>query len=281
MRHTDQHRSLPYLVSIVLSLTLFHTTLGWTQTPIKLHRDGDVLYGMISTQFEQKKALALLLHDSLGSMHDQQVLMWAEKLEQADIAVLRINLRLNDPDRTGLAPCQDTHKHHHLDALPQLQRWIQWLTQQGVRHIYLGGIGRGANQVTRLATTQQPKLIAGLLLINPLRWNLDQQADRYKQQHNQALFPQLGRIIKLNMDGKHKHLVQNIGFFHCQQASVQASSFFSYYNDDSRLDTYALLKQLTQPVWQTLNRVPTQADTKHLHDFLNERLMQTVPLTKP
>lgn len=191
---------------------------------------------------EQKQEAVLLLHGTMA--HKDMEIMQAlqDGLADNEISSLAITLSLGQSKRSGMFSCAKKQTHLYTDALVELAAWVNWLKQQGINRIWLLGHSRGANQATAYALTHAQQ-IAGLILVAPPVLSPVQLSEKYQQNFAKSL-PAV--INEAEMD-EHNGELSETGFLHCQEATVSAASFLSYYRD-ARPNTVAMLEKLEMPV---------------------------------
>nr|CRH07852.1 Exported protein of unknown function [Candidatus Magnetococcus massalia] len=257
-----------------LTLLLFSPPLqAQTAQAVTTHRyDGLALGGMQYGKLSAERPVILLIHDTMSHMHDPALKPWIALFKQLNATLLTINLSYNQAHRQGPLPCDITHTHRHGDALVEIPAWLAWLRRAGVQKVFLAGQGRGANQVAWYASESYEKIMAGLLLIDPMESNFEQTTDGYKARFGTPLQPLLGHMIQMNMHQMENMAQSDIGFLTCDKVSVTPASFFSYYNDDARQSTAFILTQMRMPHWIAAHNRPYKSSLSEIEKLLNEHV---------
>lgn len=211
--------------------------------PVSLEANGLSLNADWEATGESPQEVVLLLHGTMA--HKDMEIMQAlqNSLQENDIRTLAISLSLGIDKREGMLSCKTIHRHKHNDAGAELNLWIEWLQQQGVGKIWLLGHSRGGNQVASFGLNH-PDKIAGLILIAPPSLESESVAKSYRQRFSQPLEAVLAQAQQITESNA---VLANVGFLHCDQATVTSQSFLSYYRY-ANLDTARMLKKIEMPV---------------------------------
>ena len=190
--------------------------------------------------------VTLLIHDTLGSADDREVLTLQQALLTAGRGSLAITLSLAVNDRRGRFECARPHLHRHEDGPREIAAWVQWLRQRGARRVHLLGLGRGANQAAWYLTgeVEAAGLLGGgsLLLVRPPIYQRAQAAADFSRAYGYAPEPLLRHAQRLVQQDRPRELVFRVDFLHCRDTAVAAGTLLSYYGDDLRRHTPALLE---------------------------------------
>ncbi|MFP4611748.1 MAG: alpha/beta hydrolase [Thiohalophilus sp.] len=192
--------------------------------------------------------VVLMVHGTLA--HGQMEIMKGLQnvFKEYGINSLSINLSLGQDDRTGMYDCDSTHRHKHTDALAEIDLWLNWLKDQGADNITLLGHSRGGNQAAWFAAENDDPQLRRVTLIAPQMWDIDYERKNYQERYDTELQPVFDKAKKLVEQGKGDTLLKETDFIYCEDTTVSAESFVSYYKDDERKDTPGLLKQIDKPV---------------------------------
>ncbi|MDP5054059.1 MAG: alpha/beta hydrolase [Congregibacter sp.] len=193
--------------------------------------------------------VALILHGTL-SHRDTEIIQSLETLlGDEGVSTLAINLSLGIDSRAQGLPCDSLHRHRESDASIELARWSRWLTREGVQKITAIGHSRGANQIARYVHDSADPLMARLVLIAPPQWSREKAEQAYAQLHGRSLPDLLADANRLAAaDNEDTPMPGKLGLLYCENTRATASSFLSYYSEDSLRDTPTLLAQLSLPV---------------------------------
>ena len=190
----------------------------------------------------------LLLHGTL-SHSDTEIIQSLEALfSENGRSTLAINLSLGVDGRDTALYCDGTHRHRELDALDELQRWANWLVDQGVSDITLLGHSRGANQMARFARERSNTAVKRMILVAPPRWSRDAMYRGYAERYDAPLDAILAQAQQQVAEGRGNELLPNpVGFLYCGNTRATAEAFMSYYRDDPLRDTPTLLSEVELP----------------------------------
>ncbi len=161
---------------------------------------------------------------------------------------IAINLSLGIDNRHGMYDCAVPHTHKHEDAVAEIGAWLHWLKKKGVKKVILMGHSRGGNQIARFASEQDDPAIKGVILIAPQTWDEDSLSINYRQRYKKELQPILKKAGDLVDAGKGGTMLTHTDFLYCENASVTAEAFASYYAHDKKMDTPFLLPSIKKPV---------------------------------
>ncbi|BAZ95186.1 alpha/beta hydrolase fold protein [Thiohalobacter thiocyanaticus] len=161
---------------------------------------------------------------------------------------LAINLGLGIDDRHGMYDCAQTHTHRHTDALDEIGLWLDWLREQGAGRVTLLGHSRGGNQTAWYAAERDMSDVNAVVLIAPMLWDEEYDRKEYKDRYEVELQPLLDRARGLVEDGKSGTLMESVDFLYCENTTVSAGAFLSYYAPDPRRDTAHLVPEIEAPV---------------------------------
>ncbi len=214
--------------------------------PVSIEHRGIKLNAEFSKADEKSVAdpAILLLHGS-GAHHKMETISGIQQaLLEHGYSVLAISLSLGVSDRHGMMACDEVHNHLHTDAFDEIDAWLGFLRQSGVRRIILMGHSRGGNQIAWYAREGGVKEIAGIVLLAPATWSKSRAAMRYKERFGQSLDELIERARKTAPESR----LKDIPFLACPATTVTARSFLGYYEDEPRRDTPSLLSALEMPV---------------------------------
>ncbi len=187
--------------------------------------------------------IVLMLHGTLAHGRMEIMAGLQNALNEREINTLSINLSLGQNDRKGMYDCKSLHKHLHEDALDEIDAWLDWLEQEGVKKITLLGHSRGGAQIAWFAAERMRDNIKKVVLMAPMTWDAGYTAESYKKRYGTDLAPLLEKAK--SMGGQ---IMKPVDFIYCPKTQVKAASFVSYYRDDPRKDTPFLLPKIKPPV---------------------------------
>ena len=191
--------------------------------------------------------IILMTHGTLGHGKMEIIATLQNQFADNEVSSLAITLGLNQNNRSGMYDCNTPHSHKHTDAITEIDLWMNWLKQQGNTNVVLLGHSRGGNQTAWYAAEHDSPMIKKIILIAPQTWNINEIKANYLKTYNKDLTAILSKAESLVKQGKSKAQLKHTDFIYCKATSVNAESFVSYYKDDQRMDTPALINQLSKP----------------------------------
>lgn len=148
---------------------------------------------------------------------------------------LAINYSLNVNDRHGVFDCMTPHRHLREATLEEIDFWVSWLKQQGVKKIVLAGHSAGANEVAMYNGLYHDPVITRVILIAPSTTDHASNTPAgYRTRFNKDLSVVVARAQKLIDAGKGDEIMEHTDFLYCSGAPVSAASFISYYGNAVR-----------------------------------------------
>lgn len=193
--------------------------------------------------------MALITHGTLFHNKSEMMVALQDLLLEKGISTLAINLGLGIDNR-GPAPydCAVPHTHKHADAIDEINSWAQWLKSQGVTGLSVIGHSRGGSQTALFAAEHDSDLIKSVALIAPMTWDSQKEIKGYKTRYKKDLPPLLEKARTMAASGEGGKQIKPLDFIYCEQSSASADSLLSYYEDDMRKDTTAMLNKVGKPV---------------------------------
>lgn len=169
-------------------------------------------------------------------------------LKQKGFNSLAINLSLGINNRHGLYDCSQPSTHLHTDAVGEIGAWMKWLGEHGAKSVVLLGHSRGGNQVALYASLRDEPLLRAVVMLAPMASSPGDDDRDYQRRFGRPLAPVLARAESLTRSGQGKVLLEHVPFlFICNDTSVTADSFVSYYAPDARRNTPSLMARLRKP----------------------------------
>lgn len=240
--HTLWHASILCLIALVLSPA--------QAEEVKLEDDGLTLNAELELAPGKELADGVILmthgtlaHARMGIMRGLQ-----NVFKEYGYNTLAINLSLGIDDRHGMYDCQQTHTHRHIDALDEIGLWLGWLREQGAGEITLLGHSRGGNQTAWYAAERDMSDVNAVVLVAPMLWDKEYDRKEYKDRYEVELQPLLDRARGLVEDDRSDTLMESVDFLYCENTTVSAGTFLSYYEPDPRRDTAHLVPKIEAPV---------------------------------
>jgi pimeloyl-ACP methyl ester carboxylesterase len=192
--------------------------------------------------------VVLLTHGTLAHGGMEMIKGLQSMLTERGFSSLAINLSLGLDDRRGMYDCATPHRHRHTDAVDEIGAWLDWLKGQGVEKVAILGHSRGGNQVARFAAGREDPAMALVILVAPQTWTAEGDAAAYEQRYGVALQPVLDRAQELKAGDEGSSLLDGVDFLYCDEASVSADAFLSYYAPEEDKDTPHVIPRIGTPV---------------------------------
>jgi pimeloyl-ACP methyl ester carboxylesterase len=240
------------LLAVALAAALF-TLAGpgsATAETITLQHRGLTLRGELAKApgAELSDGVILMLHGTLA--HNRMEIMQTLQTVMQDrgYTTLAVSLGLGLDNRQGMFDCATPHTHRHEDALTELGLWMNWLEGQGVERVALMGHSRGGNQVLWFDLEHDRPAVQAVIAIAPATWDAAATAADYEARYGVALAEVYARAEALHEQGKGEASLEGVGFVYCEDATVTADAFLSYYRDDWRKDSPQVIAKLGKPV---------------------------------
>lgn len=187
--------------------------------------------------------IVLITHGTLAHNGMEIIDSWQALLADEEISSLAINLSLGIDNRHGMYDCPTLHKHKHTDAADEIASWVNWLVNKGSESVILAAHSRGGNQTAWYSDQAPNAAIKAQILLAPQTWSVNGEALHYQERYKEPLQPLLDKALTLDAEST----LEKTDFIYCEDTSVTAESFISYYKPDQRFDTPTLLKQATIP----------------------------------
>lgn len=189
----------------------------------------------INPSEDKSKPFFLILHGTFA-WHGMELPSTLQSLLlEEGYGSLAMTLSLNEDNRTGFFDCSHLISSKHGDAQQEISVWIKYLNDQGYNNILLIGHSRGGAQMAEFAL-RNPSQLSKVFLIAPMTWDKKQVHDSFNQQSKLSIdiifdYIKTGKITQLS---KQKIL-------HCDDATITADAFRSYYQEAPQKDTPQLL----------------------------------------
>ena len=191
-----------------------------------------------------RDGIVLFTHGTLAHNGMELVRAVQAGLRERGVNSLAITLSLGLDKRIGMYDCKVPHRHRHEDALDEIGVWLDWLKAEGAGDVTLMGHSRGANQTAWFAAERPNAVVKRVVLLAPSMWSAARRDAGYEQRYNTPLEPILKQAAALVAAGKGGAILKNTGFVYCPGTAVSAASFVSYYKDERRRHTPALLPKI-------------------------------------
>ncbi len=226
-----------------LLLSLLFATSAYADEVTMLHEGRE-----ITAQFDGAEAMregvVVIVHDYLGYADDPTVAPLRKGLADRGRAVLALTLSLEMDERRGPFPCDRLQSHRYGDALIEIDRWIDWLAEQGAGPMTLVGIGGGAAQVAFWSSQRPDAPVAELVLVTPSAFVPTAETERWIRETGTSFTS----LLRKGREAAHDAPLELPRFLGCAPAKATAASFISYYGGDGAdRDTPTLLPHLERP----------------------------------
>ena len=199
----------------------------------------------------------LIVHGTLAHKGMEITSALQNLLKDNGLNTLAINLSYSIDNRSGMYDCKNLHKHKHTDALSEIGVWIDYLKKRDVKKIILLGHSRGGNQAAWFASQNDDPAIKSAILVAPMTWDEKSASENYKKRYKKDLQPLLERAQKLIKSGKGDTVLAHTDFLYCEDTSITAEAFVSYYAPDKKMDTPFLIPRIKRPVFLALAKDDT------------------------
>jgi pimeloyl-ACP methyl ester carboxylesterase len=190
----------------------------------------------------------LVTHGTLSHNKSEIITALQELFLENGVSSLAINLGLGLNDRHGPYDCNTPHTHKHEDAIDEIDAWLGWLKEQGIKHVVLLGHSRGGNQTAWYAAEHDDPVVKKVILVAPQTWSPEYAARSYEKNYGKPLAPVLKKAESLVAAGKSDTAMEHTDFIYCKDTTASAEAVVSYYAPDSRKDTPFLLPKINKPV---------------------------------
>lgn len=217
---------------------------------VKLEHDGLTLNAELELApgSELSDGVILMTHGTLAHARMGIMRGLQNVFREYGYNTLAINLGLDVDDRHGMYDCARTHTHRHTDALDEIGVWLDWLREQGADEVTLLGHSRGGNQTAWYAAERDMQDVDAVVLVAPMLWSEEYARKEYQERYGTELAPVLKRARGLVQDGKSDALMEGVDFIYCEDTTVSAGAFVSYYDPEPRRDTAHLVPRIEAPV---------------------------------
>ena len=215
--------------------------------PVSLEHDGLVLSGRYEPG-PPGAPVVLMVHGTLAHADMEIMSTLREVFAEEGWGALAVSLSLGESQRTGMYPCDQVHRHRSVDAGKEALAWLGWLGEQGVERTVLLGHSRGALQMAEVAAGHPLSGVQAMVLIAPPLAEPGSGAAAYERRYGTTLETQLEKARERVSSGAPGDLISVPGFLHCEDASVSAESFLSYYGDTAPANLAGLIGGSPVPV---------------------------------
>ncbi len=240
-----------FAATCLFAVTVFAATTVQAETEVvRTKHRGLNLNGnlMLADGKTLEDGVVLLTHGTFAHNEMELIAALQGAFAEREINSLAITLSLGVDTRSGMYDCGVAHYHKHEDALDEIGVWVDWLSSKGAGDIALMGHSRGGNQTAWFATERASGAIKHVILLAPATWSEQRRDAGYEKSYGTPLEPIFDRASALVEAGKGEELLSDTGFVYCPGTDVSAETFVSYYKDEPRRHTPALLGAVSAPV---------------------------------
>ena len=227
------------VLKVLILSTLFVSSLQAKE--VKLKYKGLILNAALDLAEgrDLQDGVILITHGSLAHRDMQTLSYLRELFYDLGYNTLAINLSLGLSNRHGMYDCAIPHRHLYEDSVDEIDQWVMWLKDKGVKAITLLGHSKGGAQTALYAVENDNELIKSVILIAP--------AMKYKGT-SKTLFPQIQRAKMLKAFDAPQQTLHGMTMMQCKKSEASAESFLSYNVFSPRQDTPTLLPAIKKPV---------------------------------
>ena len=233
-------RGLPAVLALFLALP------AGAEEAVTIRHDGLTLNGRYVAP-PAGAPVVLMLHGTLAHADMEIMTTLREVFGEEGWGSLAISLGLAESDRTGMYPCESTHRHLAGDATREVGLWLDWLAQRDVGRVVLLGHSRGGLQMAGFAAGDPRPGVEALVLLAASVAGDRSAADSYRERFGGDLESALERARGLVAAGRGDTVMEGVGFLYCEQAKVTAASFLSYYDEEAPRGIEALIDAVPYP----------------------------------
>lgn len=189
--------------------------------------------------------VVLMLHGTMGH-RDMEVMRHLRRLlGEKGHGTLAINLSLGLDRREGMFDCAAPSTHRAADTLAEVGAWLDWAGARGARRVTLLGFSRGGQQAAWYAAERAHPSLARVVLLAPIVAR--DFSERYAARFGKPLAPLLEQARALARGGQGRVAMKGVGFLNCDETTVSAESFLSYYDTEPGSEVAATLPRIGVP----------------------------------
>lgn len=190
----------------------------------------------------------VLVHDVASHKDAELVRRFRNALAARGIGVVTPTLTLGVDRRAGTMDCRRTQVHRLDQALPEIGEWVAFARDTRAGPVFVGGIGMGANLVTRWQAKNPEPGARGLVLVDvePDGGQAARAAD-FQSRTGAALTSVLAEAQSMHDSQRGTKGFDVPAFLVCAETRVSAETFLSYYGPDPERDTLALVRRIGRP----------------------------------
>lgn len=231
------------VLTLLFSLSLCLSEIIVAEEVTLQHNNLELNANLVLTEESGYEKIFLITHGTLAHNAMEIISSWQELLSDEGISSLAINLSLGLHNRHGMYDCPVRHNHKHADAADEIGLWANWLKEKGSKEIILAAHSRGGSQTVMYSNQNSMPEVKAQILIAPQATTEAAHIESYKKRYNKNFAPILAKAKTLKAD----ETLQNTDFIYCENTSVTAASFISYYEYSADFNTPVLLQQTTLP----------------------------------
>ncbi len=226
---------------------MFALVSGAQAEEVRTRLRGTTLNGelMLTEGKQLEDGVTLLVHGTLAHNKMELIANLQRLLAARGVSTLAVNLSLGISDRHGFFDCGRLHTHRYGDAVEEIAAWVGWLKNQGVLDIAVAGHSMGGAQVAAFVAGNDDPAITAMVLLAPATFDAARAAEAYRARYENDLGEIVTRAMTLVRAGREGDWLTGSGFLTCENATVTAGTFLSYYAPAAPRDTPTLLRRVS------------------------------------
>lgn len=193
-----------------------------------------------------KDGVVLVTHGMMAHHRMEIVVALQDTLAERGIPTLAISLGLRVDNRAGMFDCNaNPNRHTQEDSLTEIGLWLDWLKGRGANRIAVLGHSAGGSQTARFMATRDEPAVQAAVLLAPGTRNLQRMQENYGGAQG---MDDLAAMLAWARAAPPNAMRKGVKFQRCDNATVSAETFLSYYDNVERWDTPRLLTEIAKPV---------------------------------
>lgn len=214
---------------------------------VTLEHDGRTLVGHVQAASAAAEGVVLMLHGTLAHGRMETMAGIQDRLADAGINSLAVNLSYGIDEREGMFECDRPVMHGVQEHFAELDAWMNWLKGQGFGPVSLLGHSRGGNQVARYVQETGVEGIRMLIVIAPSTYDAERAAASYEAQSGMPLGARLDQARELLRMDQPQTLLSDVRFLYCETLDVAPAAFLGYYDPEQGHDTPSVIDGIGLP----------------------------------
>ena len=203
------------LFSLLLCSNILHAKPISIQVSEKIIASADYLTG------EPGKPILIFIHGFLQTRDFSTVNRLSEALNDSGFPVLSPTLSLGISSRKKALACESIHLHSLSNDTDEIEKWVNWASQQGYKEIVLVGHSAGSVNITAYLARRIHRDVSKTILISLSHYGPNRSAAFETEKHATTA----RNMLKNSDAGLHKFALA-----FCKQYLSPAADFLSYYD---------------------------------------------------